>query len=268
MLYGYGFGLGLELLAAGRVRSSLRYLAIPVNYWRCLEYRIVLGDGDFSADQEILDIGSPKLLSVYLAERVGARVYATDILDHFVPELDTVREVRGIPPDRLRLGTEDGRSLSLPDESVDRVYSISVLEHIADTGDSDCAREIGRVLRPGGRCVLTVPFAPESREEYRRADFYWSGTSEREDSGDVFYQRRYSEADLHHRIVAPSGLRLRGISYWGEFPSPPGNREIADYLPRWAGPVQPLLSRLMHTGPAASWHELDKPLAASLVLDG
>src|SRR3712207_8939918 len=51
-----------------------------------------------------------------------------------------------------------------------KVYSISVLEHIPDDGDTRCAAEIGRVLAPGGTAVLTVPFAPTSRDEYTKPD--------------------------------------------------------------------------------------------------
>ncbi|MGH9323445.1 MAG: class I SAM-dependent methyltransferase, partial [Vicinamibacteria bacterium] len=38
----------------------------------------------------------------------------------------------------------------------DIVYSISTIEHIAPGEHQSLMTEIGRVLKPGGRCVLTV----------------------------------------------------------------------------------------------------------------
>src|SRR5690349_440515 len=34
MLFGYGMKLGVKLLAHGRAKRGLRYLIVPVNYWR------------------------------------------------------------------------------------------------------------------------------------------------------------------------------------------------------------------------------------------
>ena len=49
----------------------------------------------------------------------------------------------------------DGRWLPFADESADRVIVSEVLEHIGD--DAAVMREVFRVLRPGGRAVVTVP---------------------------------------------------------------------------------------------------------------
>ncbi len=50
----------------------------------------------------------------------------------------------------------DACDIALPDESVDCVICIEVLEHLADPFRS--ASELLRILRPGGRLFLTVPF--------------------------------------------------------------------------------------------------------------
>ncbi len=48
-----------------------------------------------------------------------------------------------------------GEGLPFPDESFDLILSHEVLEHVQD--DAAAAREMARVLRPGGRIVLFVP---------------------------------------------------------------------------------------------------------------
>jgi SAM-dependent methyltransferase len=266
MLYRYGLKLGLDLVRHGRVRDALPYLVRPVNYWRTVEYTSVWSEARFERSDRVLDVGSPKLLALYLAERVGAEVCATDIEDYFVARMSRIRAMRRIPSTRLQLGVEDGRSLSYPPGHFSAAYSISVLEHIPGEGDATCIQEIARVLAPGGRCVITVPFAPQSRDEFSDGRFYWSGSSAVDD-GRVFYQRRYSEDDLHRRLIEPSGLRLRRLAYIGETVRPRSSGEFSDHLPAITGPVQPLLSRAFHTPPAASWRNLAKPLCAIISLE-
>lgn len=50
------------------------------------------------------------------------------------------------------------RPLPIPDASVDAVVSASVLEHLSEHGRTLQMREIQRILRPGGRAVLTVSY--------------------------------------------------------------------------------------------------------------
>jgi len=267
MLWAFGSKVGVKLLAHREPRLALPYLARPVNYWRSVEYRLICDAANFQRGQRVLDIGSPKLLALYLAKVVGAEVSATDIDDYFLERQRVVAEVEGVPAGQLHLGVEDGRNLSFPDEAFDKVYSLSVVEHIPDDGDSQAVKEIARVLVPGGECYLTVPFWPQSRTDYVDDDaVYWTRHSVGTGDGKVFYQRRYSEDDLFDRLVEPSGLELGGITYVGERVLTSADDELSDRLPLLSGPVQPLLSKLCHTGPSDSWRALDKPLCALVVL--
>jgi len=260
----YGRAIGIDLLRAGRFQRGLRSLFQPVSYWRSIEYRLVWDAADFQSGDRVLDIGSPKLLSLYLAERVGAEVFATDIENYFVDEHELLRRARGIPADRLHIDVQDGRRLGYPDNSFTKVYSISVIEHIPQGGDTECIKEIGRVLAPGGRCFVTVPFWRTSRERYRRPDFYWASSSVATASGRVFYERHYSEEDLYARLINPCGLTLRHLEYVGERVLSRSEVEVSD-VPPILGPLEPLLSRVMHVR-ASDWRALRKPLCAFLVL--
>jgi SAM-dependent methyltransferase len=269
-LFALGVAAGARLLAGGRVKRGLRYLVEPVPYWRSLEFRLTWQQGEFSSRDTVLDIGSPKLFSLYLASKIGARVHATDIDDYFVDEYRTLRRDFGVPAERMAIEVEDGRALNYRDAQFSRVYSVSVIEHIPESGDSECAREIGRVLEPGGIALITVPFWPTSKDVFRRADaFYWAGSSvaASDGSGTVFFQRRYSEHDLRTRLIEPSGLEVEERLFVGERLLKNSEHEFSEVLPRiGTGPFQPLLSRLVHTSPTRDWQQLAKPLCAFLKL--
>ncbi|MCK5572526.1 MAG: class I SAM-dependent methyltransferase, partial [Bacteroidetes bacterium] len=128
----------------------MKNIIVPANYWRTLEYRIVFEELDASRSDRILDIGSPKLLSLYLADRVGAEVFSTDIERYFIQDYDTFRRMRTIPEERYHTVEADGRSLQFEDESFTKIFSISVLEHIPGSGDTECMEEIARTLKTGG----------------------------------------------------------------------------------------------------------------------
>lgn len=267
MLQPYGIKLGLKQLARFDLKSSLKHLILPVNYWRNLEYRVVNEALDAQPTDVILDIGSPKLLALYLSKHVGCRVYATDIESYFIREYERLRAVENISPDRLILQVEDGRNLSFQDEYFDKIFSISVLEHIPEHGDLECAREITRVLKRGGRAVLTVPFARESEMVYTSDKFYWAKSSVKSENGKTFFQRRYSEQDLYDRLINPSGLKLIQKSYFGEHLLRNSKREVSEFLPKISGPIQPMLSKILHTSGVKSADELQKPLCALIVLE-
>lgn len=266
-LYGLNLRAGYHLLAARRWMRGLRYLAEPVSYWRSLEFRMVWEHGNFRAGERVLDVGSPKPFSLYLARSVGAVVDSTDIEDYFMDEFALLRDATGVPAEQMPIRVEDGRRLSYADCQFDKVYSVSVIEHIPDDGDIQCARELGRVLAPGGSCLITVPFWPTSKNVYRKPNFYWSGVSGPEQAGVVFFQRRYSADDLQKRLIEPSGLVAEKVLYVGERVMTRSQDELASIMPRVGlGPFHPLISRAFHTRATDDWTALKKPLCAFLKL--
>lgn len=272
MFYSYGLKVGAELMLRGQVKPALRRLIMPVSYWRAVEFKLVYDNADFRPSDRILDIGSPKLLSLYIAKKLGAEVYSTDIDGYFVKEYTTLRSMEHLSPEKFHVEVEDGRKLSFPDNSFDKVFSVSVIEHIPDHGDSECLREVGRVLRPGGRCMLTVPFALESQDQYRPAkSFYWASSSTTAEDGRVFFQRRYSEQDLYDRLITPSGLRVKKLLFAGERVYQHSDRELLEHLPPLTdialGPMHTLLAKMLIAPPVEDWRTLPKPLCAFVCLE-
>jgi ubiquinone/menaquinone biosynthesis C-methylase UbiE len=267
MLNIYGAKIGAKQVLRGQIKQGLKKLVRPVSYWRTVEYRLVLEEAEFQGGERVLDIGSPKLLSVYISGSFGSIVYATDVDDYFIKEYSLIRQFEKISPEKLELRVEDARNLSFSNQSIDKVYSISTFEHIPEDGDTQAVREIARVLLEGGKCFISVPFSPSSKEEFIEADkMYWAKHSVASAEGKVFYQRRYSEQDLFKRLIEPSGLKLEKVLYVGEKLMVNSQREFVDLIPVFAHPFAPLFSKLLHTKPVSTWQELKKPLLAFVVL--
>ncbi|WP_204046457.1 class I SAM-dependent methyltransferase, partial [Acrocarpospora phusangensis] len=115
------------------------------------------------AGERVLDVGCGRGASLFpAAERVGAEgfVHGIDLAPGMVRELSADIERRGLTNARATLG--DAESLEFPDESFDAVQSGLVLFFVPDMPQA--AREIARVLRPGGRLALAT-FAEDHEED-------------------------------------------------------------------------------------------------------
>lgn len=259
---------------AGLVRYPPNLVAwlTPIDYvrWRELEFALAAVRRFHPAPRAVLDISSPKLLPVTLAAALpGATVRATDIVDDEVSSVAFAAEhleLANVVAERA-----DARALPYPDGAFDLVTSVSVFEHIAPEADGDvpAARELGRVLAPGGVAVLTVPFSREGFAEYRAGSVYErrAGADER-----IFFQRFYDEPTLHRNIVASSGLEVASLEFVEErwFSADPHTR-MAHYVNRtgrqklvWGLWYYPL-SRVF-LSPPRPLAECRKPYLACLVL--
>lgn len=182
--------------------------APPVALWRAVELRIVAAE---EFPRPILDLGC------------GDGLIATALLEHEPPI-----EV-GFDPwwEQLRQGAASGQyrqvqqawgnAMPYPDESFACVFSNSVLEHIPTL--QPVLNEAGRVLRPGGRLMATVP-----SDAFRRL---LAGYRERIAVGDIkgaeAYANSVDQQLAHHHYDTPqewetrlekAGMRLRKASYY------------------------------------------------------
>jgi SAM-dependent methyltransferase len=90
----------------------------------------------------------------------------------------------------------------LPSNSVDVVVALNVLEHIEN--DTKAAREIARILRPGGAAVIELPAAPGLYDVYDKA---------------LMHFRRYTLASACS-LFEDAGLRVVDRSHVGVFVFP------------------------------------------------
>jgi SAM-dependent methyltransferase len=125
---------------------------------------------DVRPGMTVLDLGCGEGRHAFEAYRRGADVVA---VDWGVSEVETTKRWLAAiaeageagraddgTPARYEVVRGDLLHLPFPDASVDRVMASEVLEHIPD--DVTAMAEIFRVLKPGGRAVVTVPrYGPE-----------------------------------------------------------------------------------------------------------
>lgn len=175
---------------------------------------------------EALGIGAgDERILFWLANRIG-RVVATDIYGEGAfadqeAQASMLEDPAAHAPfpyreDRLEVRWMDARQLDFPDESFDVAFSISSIEHFGAPEEiARSAREMARVLRPGGHAVVVteclvhhhplnsapVDFAARVLSLNRRAR---QATLRRRAQLDEVFTPR----ELRKRIVEPSGLRL------------------------------------------------------------
>ena len=106
------------------------------------------------------------------------------------PEALQFCQTRGLS----RLAQATAEALPVGSGSVDVVLALDLLEHIQD--DAAAARELARVLRPGGVLLATVPAGPELWSEHDEA---------------LAHLRRYRAARLR-RLLVDAGFDIQKLS--------------------------------------------------------
>lgn len=190
-----------RLLRHGYQREALVRVVVPLDPSRYLELPWVLEELAPTAGERVVDLASPKLLAVHLARR-GVHVSTIDVLER---EIAAWRRLAA-GERNLSFEVGDGRALAHADASFDHGYSISVIEHIEEPGDEQALAELARVVRPGGRVALTLPYASAYREDWRDRPAYVDRAGD--EAGRYFFQRHYDDERLERLVAAVPELEL------------------------------------------------------------
>jgi ubiquinone/menaquinone biosynthesis C-methylase UbiE len=84
------------------------------------------------------------------------RVHAVDV------SADMIEKARARAPENVEFHQVEGVLLPLPDDAVDHVFSVHVLQHLDDFNDvSTYVTEAARVLRPGGTMMVHIAISSE-----------------------------------------------------------------------------------------------------------
>jgi SAM-dependent methyltransferase len=136
----------------------------PVEPWREAVWRAVPEDAqperfdaraaflvaNVQAGDRVLDLGAGDGAFAAVLLAAGAEVVAVDVAE------EALRRARVRVPGLDARRVEEGAPLPLEEDAVDVVWAGEVLEHVADV--AGLLAEVRRVLRWGGRLLLTTPY--------------------------------------------------------------------------------------------------------------
>jgi SAM-dependent methyltransferase len=219
------FGRAVALRIVAREPRLAAELAItPVNIFRYFEFAFVWSCLPKTCEK-VLDVGSPRLFSLFAASR--DRALSLTMMNPDRADLDMTRRLA----DALRLPVlTELRGIETINEQghFDCVWAISVVEHVHGAiDDTEAVLRLYRALRPGGRLLLTVPVDRRARSEFRRGRHYVGDGAD--DHREHFFQHWYDESAVHERLVSPTGHEASLIRWFGE--TTPGH--FAAYEAEW-----------------------------------
>jgi len=118
----------------------------------------------------IVDLGSGVTFFPYAIAKLETKVVCTDIDPICGADLDRASRVisAGRGSVEFRLGSEE--RLPIESQEADLVYCISVIEHVPRV--ERLIREVQRILKPGGRFILTLDLDMRGDQQIGIAEFY------------------------------------------------------------------------------------------------
>jgi SAM-dependent methyltransferase len=214
-MYLFGYVIGFNSFIKGHYKIGIKRMIHPVGYWRYPVFNYIIKKLINKEKLRVLDIGSPKILSLYFALRKGYETFSIDIQDleiysvwktyYLDSKNSNIFKIDKYKNQHLFIPEiQDGRKLDYPDNFFDLVYSVSVLEHIPSDGDSLTMKEIERVLKPNGTAIIEVPYSAKEYDTYMDGDVY----DRKYSNQPVFYQRHYDNRTINTRIIFPSRMVL------------------------------------------------------------
>ncbi len=176
-------------------RMSWAHKVQGIDISRCFEYtEAYMQLTSVGCCERILDIGSYRSPFPAFLVQQGYQVSIVDIDWSTAKQKKWIHKAVGYNTS-VSIIIGDGTCLPFSDSSFPGITCISTIEHLSGNGDMCMAREIGRVLQPGGYCFLSIPYMITAKEGR------WG----------KWFQRWYDISTAASRLVRPSGLHL--ISY-------------------------------------------------------
>jgi len=209
-------GLGLRLLLSGiskkNARLFYRLMFRPMDSTRYFEFdfawkRLI----SYPPKGQYLDISSPRFLPalfLYHNNQITGHLLNPDKSD--LEETEELITSVGLEK-RCKLYAELISETSLEENNFDIVTSISVLEHIPE--DKASFYQLWKLVKLGGRFIVTVPCAASSWEQYIDRNEY--GLLDPDEEGLVFWQRFYDQALLEERFFSIAG-KPKSMVVYGE----------------------------------------------------
>ena len=199
-----------------KLRIDLIRFLMGIGYERAIEYPWVFRELQVEPAHRVMDIGSgTSIFPLFVQATTGATVHCMDF-DQSLLRLEGYARKAGLGAalhqEKLVIRQFDSFPLPYPDGYFDRLSCISTIEHSPNDSDTACMLELIRLVKPGGRLVLSVPIAERHKDVYVTSDVY-----NRKFGGEaIFYERHYDRTSLHERLIGPSGATLLSLDAFGE----------------------------------------------------
>ena len=149
--------VALKLLPRRKYRSIKSRDPLHLYYWpllgRLYRKRVELCLEECAGGTRVLEVGCGCGVSFLNLHDLYGEIHGID-LDAHVEETEACFREQGIEAHVLRGNVLD---MPYPDDFFDCVLLVSILEHLKPDELTAAAREIRRVLRPGGQVVYGVP---------------------------------------------------------------------------------------------------------------
>jgi SAM-dependent methyltransferase len=227
--------LARKLLFKSRDLKSTKELwrasLYPMDLTRYFEFEFVCQSIGSNPTGRWLDVSSPRMLPlIFLDQYPNLNI---DLLNPDTSDLEITRNWLKLTGWNNRAQTYGCLVEEAPfyENTFDIITSVSVIEHIPQ--DADAIEGIWRLLKPGGKLIITLPCAAQASEEYVDIDFYKLLNEDKK--GFIFLEYIYNEQTLKERFYPimgrPSRMVVYGENYQGEL------RE--NLVHRWSGKLYP-----------------------------
>ena len=215
-------GRGLATTSKGRLDMT-NLTEVPSLYsnsihnLRAWEYSRIYDLCGIEKGMRVLDCGGASSPLVFYMAKMGVEVTTVDLQEDPVENTLKVASAMGW---RITARVMDLTQMDFPNDSFDRVVSISVLEHMDDELKVKGIREFARVVRPGGLVGISFDYGQG----------VWEG-----------HRPIRSIEDIHQFFVEPSGLSIYGNEPWDTNPLETDVaflKEMARYEPKVGHPIR------------------------------
>lgn len=170
----------------------------PLHKWsRVWEYPYVLyhlnrffGSRSSAEEKVVIDLGSGVTFFPFALAADHFVVYAVDTDPVGAHDIPLACDALGIARNQVEFRLADAKALPFDDQSIDAVYSVSVLEHIPEP--HAVIQEIARVLKPTGLFVLTIDVSMDGIHEITAENFL-----KLQQAIDQYFAPEFAETAIH-----------------------------------------------------------------------
>ena len=187
-----------------RVGSFIKPLNSPTRYPEYQVFHRMIADEATRANSvlRVLDVGSPKLFTLLLTERLALlEVTSLDIWDRAIEEARALAGgLSANAQSRLKLAVADIRKPLapelLPEQGYDVAFAMSVIEHVEPNpgGDVVAMKAMAKIMKKGGALIISIPVDRELRDEHTAQPAYGAHDAHVDEGQGSFFQRVYDQA--------------------------------------------------------------------------